>query len=118
MSKLMRMNIIGIRSFGSENTDLQKIKFDSPLTLIQGQNGCGKTTIIEAIKFAISGELPAGCSKGQGFVHDPKLSNGFETLGQVKLRITDTKGNELTVSKKVRVTVKVFNLFFFPKIRR
>lgn len=106
MSKLMRLNIMGIRSFGTDEGDLQKIKFDSPLTLIQGQNGCGKTTIIEAIKFAISGELPTGCGKGQGFVHDPKLANSYESQGQVKLRISDTKGEWITVSKKVRVIVK------------
>lgn len=41
MSKLEKMQIMGIRSFGPEEP--RKIQFFSPLTLILGQNGCGKT---------------------------------------------------------------------------
>ena len=41
------MSIQGIRSFGPENH--QNVEFFSPVTLILGQNGCGKTTIIGKI---------------------------------------------------------------------
>lgn len=114
MSKLDRMNLMGIRSFGPEDADVQKIKFESPLTLIQGQNGCGKTTIIEAIKFAITGELPGGTARGQGFVYDPKLAKAFESVGKVKLRVINGRGELVTVMKIVRVLQKV--LFFYNNI--
>lgn len=41
MSQIEGMAIIGIRSFSPE--DASYIKFHSPLTLIVGENGCGKT---------------------------------------------------------------------------
>jgi hypothetical protein len=78
MACLERIAIQGIRSFGPEDTDLQRIKFHSPLTLILGQNGCGKTTIIESLKYAVSGDLPPGAKQGQLFVHDPKISRKVE----------------------------------------
>jgi predicted ATPase len=44
-----------------------------PLTVIVGANGCGKTTIIECLKYATTGSLPPGAQSGQSFVHDPKV---------------------------------------------
>ena len=46
MSQISKMEIQGIRSFGPGSDDRQNIQFFSPLTLILGQNGRGKTTII------------------------------------------------------------------------
>ena len=46
MAQIQKMQIQGIRSFGPGDVDRQNIEFFSPLTLILGQNGCGKTTII------------------------------------------------------------------------
>ena len=60
MARLEKLQIQGFRSFGPDDKEPgpQKINFyyeigpnkekvSSPLTLILGQNGCGKTTIIE-----------------------------------------------------------------------
>lgn len=58
MSRLEKLQIQGFRSFSPDETKKQRIVFtrrdefsgkdvSSPLTLILGQNGCGKTTIIE-----------------------------------------------------------------------
>ena len=75
MSIIDKLHILGIRNFGPEDRDKAVIKFSTPLTLILGRNGCGKTTIIEALKYATCGEIPAGCDSGSGFVHDPELVN-------------------------------------------
>jgi DNA repair exonuclease SbcCD ATPase subunit len=36
---------------------------------LASRNGCGKTTIIECLKYAITGGLPPGNKSGQAFVH-------------------------------------------------
>lgn len=56
MSSLSKMQIRGIRSFSPDRDET--IEFYSPLTMIVGANGCGKTTIIESLKFSCTGSLP------------------------------------------------------------
>lgn len=43
MSRIDKMSILGVRSFGIEDKDLQVISFFSPLTVLVGPNGAGKT---------------------------------------------------------------------------
>ncbi|KAB0795761.1 hypothetical protein PPYR_09822 [Photinus pyralis] len=106
MATIEKLMLNGLRSFGPAEEDTQKIKFSSPLTLFLGENGCGKTTIIEALKFACSGDIPGGSKSGQGFVNDPKLSNRMCTKGQVRLSLKDPKGNKYLVIKSVQVQNK------------
>ena len=42
-------------------------------TLILGPPGCGKTTIIECLRYAVTGQFPVGAKSGANFVHDPKI---------------------------------------------
>lgn len=46
-----------------------------PLTLIVGSNGSGKTTIIEALKFMLSGEEPPLSDCRRNFLYTPKDPN-------------------------------------------
>ncbi|KAK6587822.1 hypothetical protein RS030_81361 [Cryptosporidium xiaoi] len=87
MSTLEKLIISGIRSFSPERRE--GIIFESPITLITGQNGSGKTTIIECLKASITGELPPNSKSGQYFVHDPKLSDTPEVRGQIRLIFRD-----------------------------
>jgi chromosome segregation ATPase len=56
MSCLDALAIRGIRSFGPDEAQL--IRFAKPLTVIVGENGCGKTTIIE-VRQRVEGFRPA-----------------------------------------------------------
>ena len=56
-----KLVIQGIRAFSPKFP--QTIEFYSPLTMIVGQNGCGKTTIIECLKYITTGTMPPGTKK-------------------------------------------------------
>ncbi|CAL1536604.1 unnamed protein product [Lymnaea stagnalis] len=105
MSTVELLGIQGIRSFGPDKDDFQKIKFFKPLTLILGPNGTGKTTIIECLKYAATGDMPPG-SKGAAFVHDPKLAKEREIKGQIKMMIRDYAGVSCTVERSMTARVK------------
>ncbi|TPX43333.1 hypothetical protein SeMB42_g03734 [Synchytrium endobioticum] len=103
MSSIDRLAIRGIRSFSPDEVNI--IKFYSPLTVIVGANGTGKTTIIECLKFATTGEFPPG-SKGGAFIYDPKLTGLSELKAQVRLKFLSVNGTETQVSRTVQVTQK------------
>lgn len=47
MSRIEKLSIQGIRSFGPNDRDKGIIQFFQPLTLILGPNGTGKTVIVK-----------------------------------------------------------------------
>ena len=104
MSKIDRMMIQGIRSFGPEKGET--IIFTAPLTLIVGWNGSGKTTIIESLKYATTGDLPPNSKTGGAFIHDPKLRGEKEVLAQVKLSFRSTSGVRMVATRNLQVTIK------------
>ncbi|XP_041462999.1 DNA repair protein RAD50-like [Lytechinus variegatus] len=111
MSSVEKLSIQGIRSFGQDDGDRQVIQFFHPLTLIVGQNGAGKTTIIECLKYICSGDFPPG-SKGAFFIHDPKVAHETEVKAQVKLRFKDKAGKDVVVTRSMVATQKVKKIEF------
>ncbi|GAA5930091.1 MRX complex DNA-binding subunit [Sporobolomyces koalae] len=103
MSSLDKLAIRGIRSFDSN--EIAVMQFFSPLTVIVGHNGSGKTTIIECLKYATTGDLPPG-SKGGAFVHDPTVAGTSEVKAQVKLRFNNTSREKMLVERRLQVTKK------------
>lgn len=51
MSKIEKMSILGVRSFGIEDKDKQVITFFTPLTVLVGPNGAGKTVRLDKSKY-------------------------------------------------------------------
>ncbi|KAK0919702.1 DNA repair protein rad50 [Friedmanniomyces endolithicus] len=103
MSSIDKLSILGVRSF--DNTRTEVIAFNKPLTLIVGPNGCGKTTIIECLKYATTGDLPPN-TKGGAFVHDPALCGEKEVLAQVKLSFKSKTGTPMVCTRSLQLTVK------------
>uniref|UniRef100_A0A336K089 CSON012527 protein n=1 Tax=Culicoides sonorensis TaxID=179676 RepID=A0A336K089_CULSO len=106
MSSVSKLSISGIRSFGLATIDEQRIVFGPPLTLIVGENGCGKTTIIECLKYGLTGDVPANSDGGKSFVHNMKMAGKSEAIGKVLLQVKDVKGNKTTIHRSHKVTMK------------
>ncbi|XP_039191646.1 DNA repair protein RAD50 [Crotalus tigris] len=100
MSKIDKMSILGVRSFGVEDKDKQVIAFFNPLTILVGPNGAGKTTIIECLKYICTGDFPPG-SKGNSFVHDPKVANETDVRAQIRLQFHDVNGELVAVQRSM-----------------
>lgn len=111
MASINKLSVRGIRAFSPEDEE-QVISFCFPLTIIVGANGCGKTTIIEALKFAVTGSLPPGNKSGQAFVHDPKHMRSTTVKGQVKLRFTNRAGKTMVVVRSMELTQKKSTMTF------
>ncbi|XP_041359275.1 DNA repair protein RAD50-like [Gigantopelta aegis] len=106
MSTIEKLSIQGIRSFGPEDTDKQIIHFFTPLTLILGPNGTGKTTIIECLRYMTSGFFPPG-AKGGAFIHDPKVAHEREVKGQIRLQLRDVTNQQCIVQRSMTATQKL-----------
>ncbi len=104
MTSIEFLQISGIRSFSPNNK--QQIKFLTPLTVIVGANGSGKTTIIETLKCATTGELPPNSNKGQSFVHDPKVLGSSEVKAQIRLQFRSAGKKQMVVLRSFQVTQK------------
>ena len=108
MASINKLSIRGVRAFSPDDQE-QVVEFYFPLTIICGQNGCGKTTIIESLKFALSGSMPPGGatrSAGQSFVHDPRSIGQSTVKANVKLRFTNKAGKSMVVIRSMEVTQK------------
>lgn len=103
MSSIEKLLIRGIRSFSPDSQNV--IEFYTPVTIIVGHNGAGKTTIIECLKYATTGDLPPN-AKGGAFVHDPKLSADTEVKAQIRLKFRNVKGQSMVVTRSMQSTLK------------
>eukprot|EP00911_Craspedida_sp_UC1_P002208 UC1_evm1s1687 len=103
-STLHKLRINGFRSFSPDPEDhkFNTIVFQQPVTLVVGPNGCGKTTIIECLKYITTGEMPSMTK--QGFVHDPRLVTGGQAGVEARLRMsfTDCFGEHVKVFRSVK----------------
>lgn len=99
------MSILGVRSFGIEDKDKQIITFFSPLTILVGPNGAGKTTIIECLKYICTGDFPPG-TKGNTFVHDPKVAQETDVRAQIRLQFRNVNGELVAVQRSMLCTQK------------
>ncbi|GAX75467.1 hypothetical protein CEUSTIGMA_g2910.t1 [Chlamydomonas eustigma] len=110
MCTIEKILIKGIRSFSPNNQI--PIDFEKPLTLIVGANGAGKTTVIECLKQACTGELPPNTRSGRSFIHDPKVANEVEVKAQIKLRFSTSTGQPVVVMRSYQLTQQKKDLQF------
>jgi DNA repair protein RAD50 len=92
---------------------IQNLNFAvTPLTVIEGPNGCGKTTIIECLRYVTTGSLPPTSSNGQSFVHDPKLASRNEVKGQIKLLFRNKQNVKMACVRNLQLTQTKSKMMF------
>ena len=97
------MQIMGIRSFHPMQES--NIKFESPITIIAGQNGAGKTSIIECLRYMTTGTYPPN-SAGGAFVTDPKLLGRSEVKGKIMLKFRNHLGEKQCATRLLQSTLR------------
>lgn len=104
MASINKLSIRGIRSFSPAQEEL--IEFYSPITMIVGENGCGKTTVIECLKYACTGILPPGAKNGHSFVNDPSMTDATEVKASIRLKFKNKRKLDELVSRSFQLTKK------------
>lgn len=104
MTILKKLEVKGIRSYNPRKA--QTIDFQLPLTLIVGQNGTGKTTIIECLKYITTGVLPPN-SRGGAFIYDGGLAKNTDVKAEIKLFLEDLHNREIVLHKILQSSVKL-----------
>ncbi|KAF2071270.1 hypothetical protein CYY_007407 [Polysphondylium violaceum] len=105
MSSVEKLLVQGIRSFNPKDSSV--VDFYTPLTLIVGSNGAGKTTIIECLRYATTGETPPNCSNGQAFIHDTKIAGETEVKAQIKLKFKSPNGKPIVAVRSLSLIQKL-----------
>ena len=72
----------------------------------------GRTTIIESMKYAVTGSLPPGKNAGQSFVHDPKSVGSSVVKASVRLRFTNRAGDSMVLIRSMELTQKKKSMTF------
>ena len=103
MSSIEKLVIRGIRSYSGKGDE--EITFAKPLTLIVGANGSGKTTIIECLRYSLTGELPPGSNAGRAFIHDPKCDGMTQVNARVNLDFKEPNGANVTLHRNISASI-------------
>jgi chromosome segregation protein len=103
---LSKLEIIGFKSFAQKTL----LKFDAGMTAIVGPNGCGKTNVVDAIRWAL-GEQRASTLRSD--LMENVIFNGSRTrkplgMAEVSLTIENTKGILPTEYQEVTITRRLF----------
>ena len=76
--KIKKLEIVGFKSF----VDKTVVHFDHDVTGIVGPNGCGKSNVVDAIKWVMGEQSP---SRLRGKAMDDVIFNGSEKRGPAGL---------------------------------
>ena len=91
------LNSAKIQGFRGIN-ELEEIKFGPNITILRGQNGQGKTSILQAIEFAITGELP----EFKSFTKEDALVNSYAQKPIATVSLVLSAQNDNFTIKRVR----------------
>ena len=98
----MRPQKLTMQAFGSygQKTIIDFTKTDQNLFLVTGDTGAGKTTIFDAIVFALYGEVSSVSNKKEGVVLQSQYA-GLELEPYVELEFTDGQEQDIYTVRRV-----------------
>ncbi|NUN68253.1 MAG: chromosome segregation protein SMC [Bacteroidetes bacterium] len=103
---LSKLEIVGFKSFANK----VNLSFDVGMTAIVGPNGCGKTNVVDAIRWALGEQKP---SRLRSDKMEDVIFNGTKNrkplgMADVSLTIENTKGILPSEYKEVVITRRVY----------
>lgn len=103
---LSKLEILGFKSFAQKTL----VNFNNGITSIVGPNGCGKTNIVDAIRWCL-GEQRSGAlrsDKMENVIFNGTFSKKPMGMAEVSLTIQNTKGILPTEFSEVTITRRIF----------
>ena len=102
---LSRLDIIGFKSFANKIN----LSFDEGMTAIVGPNGCGKTNVVDAIRWALGEQKPTmlRSDKMEDVIFNGTKSRKQLGMAEVSITIQNSKGilpseyTEVTITRRV-----------------
>jgi chromosome segregation protein len=104
--ELARLEIKGFKSFGDKVT----INFDSGITGIVGPNGCGKSNIVDAIRWVLGEQKTRNLrsDKMESVIFNGTKNRKPQQLAEVSLTFNNNKGILPTEYSQVTITRKYY----------
>ncbi|MDE3057958.1 MAG: chromosome segregation protein SMC [Bacteroidota bacterium] len=102
---LSRLEVVGFKSFANK----VQVKFDAGITAIVGPNGCGKTNVVDSIRWVLGEQKPSTLrsDKMEDVIFNGTKSRKPLGMADVSLTIENTKGilpseySEITITRRV-----------------
>ncbi|MBI3004653.1 MAG: chromosome segregation protein SMC [Ignavibacteriales bacterium] len=103
---LAKLDIFGFKSFAQK----VNLTFDAGMTSIVGPNGCGKTNVVDAIRWALGEQRPTTLrsDKMEDVIFNGTKSRKPLSMAEVSITIENTKGILPTEYSEVTITRRVY----------
>ncbi len=103
---LSKLEIFGFKSFAQKTT----IHFNEGITSVVGPNGCGKTNIVDAIRWCLGEQKSAALrsDKMENVIFNGTAEKKPMGMSEVSLTIQNTKGILPTEYTEVTITRRIF----------
>ena len=103
---LSKIEILGFKSFAQRIN----LTFDAGITSIVGPNGCGKTNVVDAIRWALGEQRPTTLrsDKMEDVIFNGTKARKPVSMAEVSLTIENTKGILPTEFSEVTITRRVY----------
>jgi len=104
--RLEKIVLGGFKSFA----DKTELAFDSPVTAIVGPNGCGKSNIVDAVKWVLGDQSPKSLRSGQmaDVIFGGSASRRPAATAEVSLLISDTTGKLPIDTDQVQISRRIY----------